>query len=885
MAASAGLETTFSGRAANGGGSYICYSFALIVLPLLALMAAGKKVAAVGEKRKKKQAVARAKKSFAKTLRKPKQPSIRGPYNQWDEYAMEEALTELAECADAKNSELEFNVKRTAEKYQLPRKTLARYFYKPGYFDSRKEAANNKRILTSEEEDDVVECILNQHSSGMALNHAQVKWVIMEIIKRIPGKAETKTGKAWIQNRRPSYTWYREFLKRHSDRISSRVCENLDPKRWKVTYNDVKSLYTIMEKLQENYPNLPARNICNLDETNLTPERRKSRVLAAKGARRSHTLCNEARFSMTALPVVFADGSEMPPHFIVKGQRRPKWWGGKEFCIDFIGTEFEQATLSVQKNGWMDSEIFLAWFTEKFLPFTSDRRSAKTPVILILDNFSGHVHPATLRVARENNVIMVGLPPHSTHITQPLDVTLMKPLKDYWKSVVETLQVENPWDIYKEQDVIRLLCQPNPIIGARPDHPAGFWSPWSKTFTRKNVKTAFYSTGLWPVDFEKVQDLVYDLTKDEDAPAPAQSSVASANTTYAAAARDEPSTTNRTAAQRSSVSSKTLLPLVSDAIDQRENELEQKLLRQQREIEKVQQQLETLRRKRGVLQEWSMNASTICQSVGNQAPVKRTRIDGRGRTEALVLNTVEQIAIVEAKKRLREKKRDMKQAIATAKKDNRAALSTLNSLVKELLKAVAEVDKQCQNAANNEGKAKVSQDKRSAVAASAQAQKAAEKARTVNHIAEGKVSTVSEALHTCLKKEAALKEAEEELKKLEDAAKGAQEQEEDFEEEEEEEEEDSAPAPENAAKKYEAAIDSVEHAKQVVKLAEEHADQAAIYALHAAAKEAWRKAAAIATRVALRNTGLGRGRGRGRGRGSRGQDAAETSNLPVATAP
>jgi L-ascorbate metabolism protein UlaG (beta-lactamase superfamily) len=84
----------------------------------------------------------------------------------------------------------------------------------------------------------------------------------------------------------------------------------------------------------------------------------------------------------------------------------------------------------------MGSQIFLTWFQEHFLPFTANRRSEASHAILILDNFSGHVHPTTLRAAKENNVIMVGLPPHSTHITQPLDVTRMKPLKDYWKRML-----------------------------------------------------------------------------------------------------------------------------------------------------------------------------------------------------------------------------------------------------------------------------------------------------------------------------------------------------------------------------------------------------------------------------------------------------------------
>ena len=183
-------------------------------------------------------------------------------------------------------------------------------------------------------------------------------------------------------------------------------------------------------------------------------------------------MCNDAHFSMKALPVVFADGSKMLPRFIIKGKRRPQWWGSTEFCVELAGIEFAKATLSIQENGWMDSYTFLTLFQKYFLPFTVDRYSEVTLVILILDIFSRHVHPTTLRVAKEKNVIMIGLPPHSTHITHPLDATLMKPLKDYWKRILEELQVQRPWGKYKKQDVIRLLCKATLFVGARPDAPA-----------------------------------------------------------------------------------------------------------------------------------------------------------------------------------------------------------------------------------------------------------------------------------------------------------------------------------------------------------------------------------------------------------------------------
>ena len=107
----------------------------------------------------------------------------------------------------------------------------------------------------------------------------------------------------------------------------------------------------------------------------------------------------------------------MPPHFVVKGARGPKCWGNHTYNTMLAMGCFHDATLSVQANGWMDNEIFLTWFEECFLPFTASRRTAMTPMVLVLDNFNGHVHPATLRTAKENNVIMVGLPHHNTHHT------------------------------------------------------------------------------------------------------------------------------------------------------------------------------------------------------------------------------------------------------------------------------------------------------------------------------------------------------------------------------------------------------------------------------------------------------------------------------------
>lgn len=99
---------------------------------------------------------------------------------------------------------------------------------------------------------------------------------------------------------------------------------------------------------------------------------------------------------------------------------------------------FKHATLYVQGNGWINILLFKTWFEERFLPYTASRRSPESPVVLILDNVVGHVHPSILRLAQQN-VIMIGLPRHNMHVThQPLDIGIMKPLKEHGCTYVPT---------------------------------------------------------------------------------------------------------------------------------------------------------------------------------------------------------------------------------------------------------------------------------------------------------------------------------------------------------------------------------------------------------------------------------------------------------------
>jgi len=176
--------------------------------------------------------------------------------NRWCPKAMKACLAELSEAAHFMSG-LPVKMRATCEKWGVPRTTVKRYY------EASKQAVTTAppgrpRLLTSEEEEQVVETILRHHKNGCALNHFQVKWLLMEIVRHVPGKKDTEQGKQWLKHDTPSQAWFRAFLNRHHDRIRSRVSQNLDPKRWKVTVKDCRSLYDVLEKIHDEYPGLPA---------------------------------------------------------------------------------------------------------------------------------------------------------------------------------------------------------------------------------------------------------------------------------------------------------------------------------------------------------------------------------------------------------------------------------------------------------------------------------------------------------------------------------------------------------------------------------------------------------------------------------------------------
>ena len=63
-------------------------------------------------------------------------------------------------------------------------------------------------------------------------------------------------------------------------------------------------------------------------------------------------------------------------------------------------------------------------------------------MLLIFDGHHSHISLELIELARENNIHLLCLPPHTTHLLQPLDVGVFGPLKQAWKKILKEHQIE-----------------------------------------------------------------------------------------------------------------------------------------------------------------------------------------------------------------------------------------------------------------------------------------------------------------------------------------------------------------------------------------------------------------------------------------------------------
>ena len=121
----------------------------------------------------------------------------------------------------------------------------------------------------------------------------------------------------------------------------------------------------------------------------------------------------------------------MIPPFII--------WSNKVHTTGFYGKDGvhrEDAIFAISPKEYMNDELGLQYIVKHFDPHTTpiSITNQSTPWrLLIVDGHSSHVGYQVVEAALDHGIQLYCLPPHSTHIMQPLNVTCFAPLLKHTK--------------------------------------------------------------------------------------------------------------------------------------------------------------------------------------------------------------------------------------------------------------------------------------------------------------------------------------------------------------------------------------------------------------------------------------------------------------------
>ena len=137
---------------------------------------------------------------------------------------------------------------------------------------------------------------------------------------------------------------------------------------------------------------------------------------------------------------------------------------------------FEQLFIGISENDWITQNLFYECLKQVFVPQTAH---VKKPLLLLVDGHISHQSVQASKLCDENNIVLYCLPPHSSHMLQPLDVEVFKTMKSEWKKAVKR---QNETEIVTKRTFAKTK------------------DAYETTIARPLADKAFRACGLYPLD-------------------------------------------------------------------------------------------------------------------------------------------------------------------------------------------------------------------------------------------------------------------------------------------------------------------------------------------------------------------------------------------------
>ena len=233
-------------------------------------------------------------------------------------------------------------------------------------------------------------------------------------------------------------------------------------------------------------------NIWNIDEKGfLIGICNKMRRIVSIRALRSKKLLGASqdgsREFISLLAGICADGTAVLPALIYQGKSGDLM----DSWIEDFDHSRQLAYFAASQKGWTNENLGIDWLQRVFESNTR-QKAGNGWRLLIVDGHSSHVNMRFVEICDQNRILLVILPPHSTHRLQPLDLKIFSPLSTYYSQEIDR--------------VIQRSCGLSRIT------KRNFWTmfktAWEKALTKANILSAFAAAGIHPWQPSKVLDQI-----------------------------------------------------------------------------------------------------------------------------------------------------------------------------------------------------------------------------------------------------------------------------------------------------------------------------------------------------------------------------------------
>jgi hypothetical protein len=180
---------------------------------------------------------------------------------------------------------------------------------------------------------------------------------------------------------------------------------------------------------------------------------------------------------------VSAAGSLLPPYVCYKATNLYDTW---------LENGPPGARYNRTPSGWFTQEVFEDWFLSIAVPYFR-RSPVQGKKVIIGDNLSSHISFKMVKKAIEEDIHFVFFLPNSTHLLQPLDVAVFRPVKGSWVLVLRNWKEKNTGALQKSvfpKLLRKTIEQTSNMEG--------------------NIRSGFSATGIHPFNPSKVLEKIPD---------------------------------------------------------------------------------------------------------------------------------------------------------------------------------------------------------------------------------------------------------------------------------------------------------------------------------------------------------------------------------------